>query len=72
MAKIGVVRASSIAGADARVAWRGLLAALGASMLAACATQTSDFSAGALNFQDAFSPAMAVPTFGRFGEGWHQ
>jgi Tfp pilus assembly protein PilF len=63
MAKIGVVTASSIAGADARVAWRGLLAALGTSMLAACATQTSDFSVGALNLQDAFRPA-AVPTPG--------
>ena len=63
MAKIGVARASSIAGADARVAWRGLLAGLGASMLAACASQTSDFSASTVNFQDTFSPA-AVPTPG--------
>jgi Tfp pilus assembly protein PilF len=61
MAKIGVVRASSVAGANAHVAWRGRLAALGASMLAACAAQTSDFSAGALNMQDTFSHA-AVPT----------
>ncbi len=62
MAKFGVVRASSIAATNERVARRGLLAAVGASMLAACAAQTGGFSNGALNLEDAYSPrAAALP-----------
>jgi Tfp pilus assembly protein PilF len=68
MAKIGVVRASTIAGANAGIVCRGLLAGLGASMLAACAAQTGDLPASALNSQNAFSPA-AVATTGDSARG---
>ncbi len=63
MTQNGVVRASSLAGANARALRRGLLATVGVSMLAACAAQTGDFSSHALKLQDvAGLEAAALPS----------